>query len=639
MAWTVKRIYYSAGWVQGETLNTANLKISWRTNEAGKASFFVPGTSCPLQERDRVFITDGTKTWGGVVFNITQKKTGFQIECMDFLDALMGIEVTKTYENRTDVYILNDILSLQKVPALTLTLDSTGVTPKTFRKLEFKEYTAYQVLEFLSRATGNKYYSYQTAYNSAPVLRWFIPPGTSSGIVLDADNIYSDWSKSSPRTGIANRVKIKMNLPDVDVTGKETLIEGLIWGGMSTGLDVLTLNDSGKHYGFSFEVPPGGVSTDYATFYLRMRRVGNSYLQVRIRKPDSTEVAAYLGQPGGPTASWALIGAFNCFDQVGTYYIDLAAVGPVDANNYIQIYARQADSVKDGVRPGEGCNALNFYYNYGDYIWKSGATELIYANVVYQYLMAYLFFPPAGAITWSGQDIYGLDNGGNIFLAGENKIAKKTLGTPIRCADYPYLVLNFASVLKNGIAYIYFYTTDSDYYYKAFSFPKNSDYKLSVTKTDATGTVGSPDENNINKIGIKLIGVTSPTIIRQLYFEGSDYEKILEDTTSQQNYEQKLYTETVPFRYKDEVDDYAQKMLDALKNPRLSFSIRAKNPFSTPFIFTPYQTVDLTVGGGNYTPKVIGMDWECASQKTNFIFENYSVSSLSAILSALTQKG
>lgn len=637
MAWTVKRIYYSSGWIQGETLNTANLRMSWRTNEAGKASFFVPGTSCPLQEKDRIFITDGTKTWGGVVFNITQRKAGFQVECIDFLDALMGIEVTKTYKGKTDVDIINDILTLQKVPALTLTLNSTGVTPKTFRKLEFKEYTAYQVLDFLSKATGNKYYSYQTAYNSAPVLRYFTPPGTSSGITLNADNIYNDWSKSSPRTGIANRVKIKMNLPDVDVSGKDSY-QGLVYGAVANGTDyAYRIDDSSKRYGFKFTIPRGKQTSSNVNFFLKVYTTGYAYLQIYVKKPSGTETAIYLGQPGLGAKGWYNITSLTCFDEAGTYYLDFRGAGVIDSSNYVELYFQTADYVSNNVSPGAGCNVLGYYYNYGNPIWGSGTTEVINTGF-YMYMMAYLVFTNAsGSIAWtppSGQNFYGLDNNGNLMLAADGGIFKQTLSTPIRCADYPYLIVDFVNVMSYGIIRAYFYTNDSNYYYKYYSFDRNSSFRLPITITGAS-VVGSPDENNINKIGIQMQGWASPTIIRQLYFEGSDYEKILEDTTSQQNYEQKLYTETVPFRYKDEVDDYAQKMLDARKNPQINFSIKAKTLFN----FTPYQTVSLTVGGGSYTPKVIGLDWECAAGKTNFTFENYSKSDLAAILSALSQKG
>ena len=151
--------------------------------------------------------------------------------------------------------------------------------------------------------------------------------------------------------------------------------------------------------------------------------------------------------------------------------------------------------------------------------------------------------------------------------------------------------------------------------------------ELELGPTGGWTITGTMDWEAINQIKIE----TGCLILEQIYFEGESATLTSLSEAKRKFYDQKIYEDTVTFEHKSDMQTYASNLLEKLKNPQRSVSLRAKGFWSPPL----YSTIKVTLAGEVLQPVVMGLEWDFRKGITTFTLENYTTNKLVSILSQM----
>jgi len=641
--------------VTADPLPVKDLKVTRRANQAGFATFDLPGFDTPVSWENRVFIQSPYFSYGGSVYNLSLNKSGYRVEAMDFLEALDGNKVYDlTYQGMSDQDIISNLLTNLYVP-LSLQLDATGESPVTIREVSFDNVSLLEALETICGLTGKFFYVYQTAYNQNPKLRYCSPSGTYSGLEITADHLLNDWNWSGSRNTIYTKIRVRGVINDVPQDNAWVYNEthSQSWGTLISNYYSTTPPPSawgesvGKasdyRWGYKIFVP---LSRSIATVKILAAKVGTpSDLKIKRRKHDGTENSyTLLTATEASTSTQLYTKSLSIPLDYGENYIELYTETLSDSNYWL-VASYDTNALTENLdtkRSAKLAGVESVLTATGTDIWATSVTEsakgLAFMLTTTGYTTgwtvnngaignephySYLILTKTEADPFSTMNLWQAPKLGSYPVS-----IYRSISPTVSYLDYEKLILKayYTYADRATPINIYLYSATGSAQIQT-TVSSQQTLELTLGPDGGWTITGTMDWTAVNGIKIE----TGALIIESLYFNGASETKTSLSEAYRRIYDQKIYEETVTFQHKADMTTYASNLLERLKRPQRSITIRAKGLYSPQL----YTTIKVNLAGEVIEAVVIGIDWDLRRGITTFILENYPTHKLPNIISQI----
>lgn len=635
-------------------LPISNLKVTRRANQAGFATFDLPGFDIPISLENRIFISSPYFRFGGVVYNLSASKSGYRVEAMDFLEALDGnLVYNQDYEGYTDQEILEDLLANNLYVPLSLELETTE-TPVEIRKVTFDGTSLLEAVERIADLTGKFFYVYQGQWNDNPKLRYLAPSGTYSGIEITPSLLLNDWSWSSSRNTVYTKIRIRTTLEDVPPSNawiyNETNTQA--WGTLISNHYYTTPPPSawgvgvGKasdyRWGYKIFVP---IDRNIQTVKIMAAKVGTpSDLKIKRALPDGSYDSYTLLTASEATTSTQLYSKSVTIPlEYGTNYVELYTETASDSNYWIvgAFDTNALDENLDTARGAKLAGAESVLRGQAVDIWNTSAVEQSYG-------LSFMLITTGYNTNWTVADgAIANDRYGNLVITKTEADSYSTydLWLAPELGSTPVSIYRTISPSVSNLDYetltLKAYYTYNDRptelrltLYSSTGSAQITDYinsqetwELELSDDGGWTISGTMDWTDINAIKIE----TGALILESLYFEGTTETQTALSTAYRRIYDQKIYSDTLTFQHKADMQSYASNLLEKLKRPQRSVSIKARGLYSPQL----YSTIKVTLAGESIEGVVVGLEWDLRRGVTTFTLENFPTHKLSSIISQI----